>query len=112
VRARRLRCRSTESRCLLKEAATLADRACNAGVANACALLAELYDAGEGVAHDEPMASMLYRKACDGGDVDACLQVRPADSGRLKRRIQFNPGGQPLGLELRLKSPLLDTTSY
>src|SRR5271157_3987517 len=61
-----------------KKSIPLLDRACNAGVAQACSDLGHLYDSGphtsvtDSVAQDIPRALNLYTKACDAGNADGC----------------------------------------
>jgi TPR repeat protein len=51
------------------------ERACSAGRTAACHDLAILLWAGGGVPKDRPRATALLRQACDGGVLDACLDL-------------------------------------
>jgi uncharacterized protein len=50
-------------------------RACDKDVADTCAQLAELYEAGVGVPKDIGAAKQLYQKACRGGFGKACVKL-------------------------------------
>jgi TPR repeat protein len=57
-------------------AATMLQRACNATYAAACYELALLYDAGNGVSHDERKARALLDSACQAGESRACAVAK------------------------------------
>ena len=55
---------------------------CNAGDADACFNLGQVYANGEGVAQDKAKAAQLFRKACDAGSSSGCNNLGFAyDSG-------------------------------
>nr|WP_279338706.1 tetratricopeptide repeat protein [Sphingomonas sp. BGYR3] len=57
-----------------KDAMTLA-AACEAGLPDSCADLAQMYDKGEGVRQDRKRAAALYANACDRGLMAACYNA-------------------------------------
>jgi TPR repeat protein/serine/threonine protein kinase len=68
-------------------AATLFERACGRGNAGACGEYASLLWHGRGgVARDRTRARELFRKACDGGEEDSCLNVYVDDVGEAGAR--------------------------
>jgi TPR repeat protein len=50
-------------------------KACDAGSAPACLVLAFLYEEGKGVAKDLAMAAALFEKACNGGEAYGCSRL-------------------------------------
>jgi TPR repeat protein len=48
-------------------------KACDAGNAKGCLLLAFMYEDGQGVRQDYFKAAKLYTKACDAGEAKGCL---------------------------------------
>ncbi len=57
------------------EARTLFSQACDAGSAEACDNLGEIYQSDPGVAQDFTRAIALYTKACDGGSANGCFDL-------------------------------------
>jgi len=57
------------------DARPLLDRACDAGNAEACNDLGEIYDTGYGVVQDHTRAAALFLKACNAGNVNSCLSL-------------------------------------
>jgi TPR repeat protein len=54
------------------KALKLVERACSAGVSQACARLANVYAKGDGVAPDPERAVEWKHKACAAGDAPSC----------------------------------------
>lgn len=42
-----------------------------------CKYIGMMYSSGQGVNKDAAQAVAFYRKACDGGDADACATLKP-----------------------------------
>lgn len=59
----------------LGEAARLYRKACDGGIALACAHLAFMYSRGDGVGKDPSEVARLFRKACDAGNGKACTNL-------------------------------------
>ncbi len=61
-----------------EEGASWLLRACEGDDAEACGLLAVLYETGQGVPRDPARATELQRKACDGGFAPSCARAPAA----------------------------------
>lgn len=48
---------------------------CDAGYANACTKLGELYETGQGVTQNYALAGQLLQKSCNGGDPHGCTDL-------------------------------------
>ena len=57
------------------EARPLLDQACDAGNAEACGDLGQVYDSGWGIPQDHNRSAALFLKACNAGNVDSCLSL-------------------------------------
>lgn len=53
----------------------MAQKACDGGDGEGCALLAARYAEGKGTGKDPMKAGMLYKRACDGGNLKACYSA-------------------------------------
>ncbi|MEM7745394.1 MAG: tetratricopeptide repeat protein [Pseudomonadota bacterium] len=58
-----------------RAAAEMADLACGAGDAYACAMLGFMYEHGLGVGQGVGKASLLYRRSCDAGHSAGCTRL-------------------------------------
>jgi TPR repeat protein len=58
------------------KAASLYERACQAGEARACTSLGAMASSGEGGRKDVSWARGLYEKGCKGGDAEGCEKLR------------------------------------
>jgi uncharacterized protein len=92
-----------------QDAETLYHRACEQADANACSVLALMFETGEGVKRNLERAAELYGRACDLDDMEACTILGsmyhrgegvPRD---LDRAVSLHEracdGGEPVGCE-------------
>jgi len=66
---------SAEQRAEDSAAADAAEAACGPGAPAACTALGKAFEAGEGRPFNRPVAELLYREACEGGDGEGCVRL-------------------------------------